>query len=121
MMEKKFTLSLLLDFYGELLTEKQREIMTLYFNDDLSLSEIAADCGITRQAAHDTNRRTEGILEGYEQTLGLLARYQKLVQSLSQVEKAVAELSPHVSQSGGIPLQRLQDTIRLLRQQIEAD
>lgn len=50
-MEKKFILSLLLDFYGDLLTEKQREIMTLYFNDDLSLSEIAAGCGITRQAA----------------------------------------------------------------------
>lgn len=120
-MEKKFILSLLLDFYGDLLTEKQREIMTLYFNDDLSLSEIAADCGITRQAAHDTIRRTESILEEYERTLGLLARYQKLLQSLSQVEKAVEGLSPYVSQSGEISLHRLQDTVRLLRQQIEAD
>ena len=120
-MEKKFTLSLLLDFYGDLLTEKQREIMTLYFNDDLSLSEIAADCGITRQAAHDTIRRTEGILEGYEQSLGLLARYQAMCQSLDDLERTAAELSGCVTGHGQDLLSTLNGQLASLRRQVEMD
>lgn len=120
-MEKKFTLSLLLDFYGKLLTEKQREIMTLYFNDDLSLSEIAADCGITRQAAHDIIRRTEGILEGYEQSLGLLERYQKLSQAGERLEQAAKALSVHVEQAGRPQFNALCGQIQGLRQLIEAE
>ena len=50
-MAKDMRITLLLDFYGELLTEKQREALELYYNDDLSLGEIGADFGISRQGA----------------------------------------------------------------------
>ena len=92
-MEKKFTLSLLLDFYGKLLTEKQREIMTLYFNDDLSLSEIAAREGISRQGVYDAVHRAQRQLEDYERQLGLLARYRRLTQGLSQALEALCDAS----------------------------
>ena len=57
------TMALLYDYYGELLTEKQRTCFDLYYNQDLSLSEIAEDLGVTRQGVHDTPRRSSGTLK----------------------------------------------------------
>ena len=68
------TMSLLYDYYGELLTEKQRQLFDLYYDQDYSLSEIAAAAGISRQGVHDTLARAEELLEGYERTLGCIAR-----------------------------------------------
>ena len=56
-MDKKLTVSLLLDFYGQVLSEKQFQIMDYYYNDDLSLREISEILGITRQGVHDTIKR----------------------------------------------------------------
>ena len=56
------TMALLYDYYGELLTEKQRTCFDLYYNQDLSLSEIAEDLGVTRQGVHDTLARAEAQL-----------------------------------------------------------
>lgn len=63
---------LLYDFYGKLLTPKQREVMRLYYEEDLSLGEIAEELKISRQAVHDILRRSEQALEKYEKKLGLL-------------------------------------------------
>ncbi|MGI6182294.1 MAG: YlxM family DNA-binding protein [Agathobaculum sp.] len=68
-------MSLLFDFYGETLTEKQRELFDLYYNEDLSLSEIAEHAGITRQGVRDSIKRAEHALHEMEQKLGLVARY----------------------------------------------
>ena len=57
------TMSLLYDYYGELLTEKQRQLFDLYYDQDYSLSEIAAAAGISRQGVHDTLARAEELLE----------------------------------------------------------
>ncbi|MBT9176099.1 MAG: hypothetical protein DDT20_00401 [Firmicutes bacterium] len=68
-------MGLLLDFYGGLLTERQLLACRLYFAENLSLGEIASELGISRQAVHDTVRRAEAALLGYEEKLGLVARF----------------------------------------------
>ena len=66
--------ALLLDFYGELLTEKQRECYDLHYNEDLSLAEIAEQCGISRQGVGDNIRRAETTLREFEEKTGLVRR-----------------------------------------------
>lgn len=77
-MEKRFEISLLFDFYGELLTVKQKDIMDMYFNNDLSLSEIAEINNTSRQAIHDTIKTCEKVLVVYEGKLKLLSKDNKL-------------------------------------------
>ena len=72
---KPLEMSLLFDFYGETLTEKQRELFDLYYNEDLSLAEIAEHAGITRQGVRDSIKRAEHTLREMEEKLGLVARY----------------------------------------------
>lgn len=90
-MEKKTMLSLLLDFYGELLKEKVRTATEMYYNDDLSLSEIAEDMGITRQGVRDLVKRAEQNLYNYEEKLGLYSRYQKTLEGLESLKKQLSE------------------------------
>ena len=70
-MEKGLEISLLLDFYGDMLTEKQREAIENYYNNDLSLGEIANNLGITRQGVRDAIKKSEAILFNLEDKLGL--------------------------------------------------
>ena len=70
-MDENLHLTLLYDFYGELLTEKQKQVFDLHYQDDLSLSEIGEELSISRQAGRDQLKRTEKILMDYEQRLGL--------------------------------------------------
>ena len=67
--------SMLYDFYGMLLSKSQNEVMALYHEDNLSLSEIAEELGQTRQAVHYTLRKAEKALESYEEKLGLVSTY----------------------------------------------
>ena len=69
--------SMLYDFYGSLLSDSQNEIMALYHEDNLSLSEIAEELGQTRQAVHYNLRKAEKALKSYEEKLGLVASYRK--------------------------------------------
>ena len=70
-MAKNLDISILLDFYGDMLTEKHRNVVELYYNEDLSLAEIAVHSQITRQGVRDSIKRAEGILLDLEQRLGL--------------------------------------------------
>lgn len=77
-MDKNLEISLLFDFYGQLLSPKQREAVSLYYNDDLSLSETAEVCGITRQGVRDLVKRSEAELYEYERKLGLYKRFEQV-------------------------------------------
>lgn len=85
-------MSLLLDYYGELLTEKQRTYFDLYYNQDLSLGEIAEEVGISRQGVHDFLAKAEAALLHMEQTLGCVAREQKQQKLLDAISAAAEEL-----------------------------
>lgn len=74
-MEKILWISLLYDFYGRLLTEKQRKFIELYYNNDLSLGEIALEYSVTRQAVYDILKRSEKTLNNYEGKLGLVSKF----------------------------------------------
>jgi len=86
MLEKTTMFNLLYDFYQELLTEKQRQYMELYFQDDYSFGEIAEAFGISRQAVYEHIKRAEQSLEEYEEKLQLLAKYQKRITILDEIQ-----------------------------------
>ena len=83
---KDLTISLLLDFYGNLLPDKQLDMMEEYYGDDLSLSEIAENHGITRQGVHDNIKRAALELKSYEEKLGLLKRFSDISDAANKIK-----------------------------------
>jgi predicted DNA-binding protein YlxM (UPF0122 family) len=92
MLAKREHLILLFDFYGPLLTEKQRLIFDLYYQDDLSLGEIAEEQRISRQAVYDIIKRSENVLEGYENKLQLVSKFQRSKDKLQHALLLINEL-----------------------------
>ncbi len=84
-MAKNLEISLLLDFYGDMLTEKQRDVVELYYNEDLSLAEIASHSGITRQGVRDSIKRAESQLLEYEERLKLAQRFRHIQGCLDEI------------------------------------
>lgn len=76
MLNKIIEMGILFDFYGNLLTDKQRFIIELYYLEDLSLAEIAEQMNISRQGVYDTLKRAEIKLYNYEKRLGLIKKFQ---------------------------------------------
>ena len=83
--------SMLLDFYGELLTERQRECYDLHYNDDLSL-EIAEQSGVSRQCVWDNIRRAESSMEEIERKTGLIRRFSETQDALDAIAEKLGEL-----------------------------
>ena len=83
--EKRVRFGLLLDFYGNMLTEKQLSISKKYFEEDIALVEIAEEFGISRQAVLDTIKKSEQQLESFERKLQLVNRHNCLQEKLSEV------------------------------------
>ncbi len=91
-MEKSMEFSYLLDFYGEMLTEKQRTVMEQYYNEDLSLAEIADNLSISRQGVRDAIKHSEGILLQLEQAVGMAARHKALARQVERLQILTKEL-----------------------------
>lgn len=84
-MAKDLRIAFLLDFYGDMLTDKQREVIDAYYNEDLSLAEIAADKSITRQGVRDAIKRAEQQLIEMEDKLGLAKRFKDVQAALTSI------------------------------------
>ena len=92
MPEDRLKRSMLLDYYGDLLTPRQRECYELHYNDDLSLSEIAEQCGISRQGAWDNIRRASDALEEMEEKTGLIRRLSETERRLRHLRQLLKEM-----------------------------
>lgn len=91
LLEKTTRMNFLFDFYQALLTDKQRSYMELYYLDDHSLGEIAESYGISRQAVYDNIRRTEAMLEEYENKLQLFGKFRQRQQVLELLTNALKD------------------------------
>lgn len=91
LLEKTMRLNYLFDFYQTLLTPKQRKYMTLYYLEDYSLVEISEYAHVSRQAVYDNLKRTEGILESYEEKLRLYKKFEQRTQLLTELKRAIVE------------------------------
>ena len=89
-MDSVLELSLLFDFYEELLTEHQREIFVFYYCEDFSLSEVATKMGITRQAVNGQLIRVKALLYKYESILGLVASHAAISNSIRNLDSAIS-------------------------------
>ncbi|MFT9599197.1 putative DNA-binding protein [Mesobacillus sp.] len=89
MLEKTNRMNYLYDFYQALLTPKQSSYMALYYLDDYSLGEIAEEYDVSRQAVYDNIKRTEAMLEEYEEKLLLFEKFQKRSELISKMKKLV--------------------------------
>ncbi|MBO5295914.1 MAG: winged helix-turn-helix transcriptional regulator [Clostridia bacterium] len=85
MFEKDLKIAFLLDFYGEVLSERKRTVLDYYYNDDLSLAEIAEEIGISRQGVRDLIKKAEEELRFYEDKLGLAERFRKTQDSAERL------------------------------------
>lgn len=85
-MAKDYKIALLLDFYGEILTDKQKDMVDLYYNEDMSLGEIAQNAGISRQGVRDSIKRAESILHDMEDKLSFMKRYNDLLEEVSKIK-----------------------------------
>lgn len=92
MKSQAYRMALLYDFYGDVLTERQKEFYDLYYNEDLSLAEIAENNGITRQGVRDVIVRAEGILSDLEDKTGLIKRFHAMQKQLQEIEQAASEI-----------------------------
>lgn len=93
MFSKDMTVGYLLDFYGELLSERARRITELYYCDDLSLSEIAENEGISRQGVRHTVKRVEEDLRFYEEKLGLAAHFASVKERAEEIRRLAGSLA----------------------------
>ena len=94
-MEKKVLLSWLLSFYGSMLTENQREMARLHWEEDYSLTEIAEQFSVSRQSVFDTVNRTEKQLESLESKIGMLRMYRRMEEGLIACQRELSQVRAH--------------------------
>ncbi len=91
----KFALIMLFDYYGDLLTERQKTCFDLHYNQDLSLSEIAQELSVSRQAVYDNLSRTEALLQNMEQKTGCVRRDLQMRNAMDAIRTSASSLETH--------------------------
>ena len=99
-MAQNLEITMLVDIYGAMLTEKQRDFLSLYYDEDLSLAEIAANEGITRQGVRDAIKRAETQLLEMESKLGFEKRMRENLEKIDSIRQVVKELRKYNSFHG---------------------
>ena len=112
MFSKDMHVSLLLDFYGDILPERRYEMTSLYYNDDLSLSEIADICGISRQGVRDAVKKSELELHELEEKLGLAARFAAVRAQLDDISSNIEDISENVGESESAKLRGIAESLK---------
>lgn len=105
--------TLLLDYYGSLLPKKQYDIANLYYNDDLSLSEIADELGITRQGVRDGLERAENSLRSYDEALALVEKNRIITEAVKNIKSLANSLSGKIDGEIIAEIEKSCDTITL--------
>lgn len=95
-MAKDMKIGMLMDFYGQLLTDKQFDALDMYYNQDLSLGEIAEESAISRQGARDFIKKGEKQLNEYEEKLGLVKRFNDITKQISEMNEIIDALPDSV-------------------------
>ena len=93
MKNQTYRMTMLFDFYGELLTDRQKEFFDLYYNEDLSLAEIAENAGISRQGVRDVIVRAEAAMQEVEDKTGIIKRFEAQRPHLEAIAAAAAEIA----------------------------
>jgi predicted DNA-binding protein YlxM (UPF0122 family) len=99
MLNEITTISMLFDFYGNLLPERQKEFLRLYREENFSLSEIAQEFGLSRPGVHDSVKKAESALYAYEEKLKLLDRFQKTEQILKSIDQSIDQLIGEIGEN----------------------
>ena len=111
MKNQTYRMTMLFDFYGELLTDRQKEFFDLYYNEDLSLSEIAENEGISRQGVRDVIVRAEAILSDLEDKTGLIKRFLAMGKELAVLEQDAQAMLKRAEQYEDAELEQLAQRI----------
>lgn len=101
MKNQAYRMALLYDFYGDMLTERQKEFYDLYYNEDLSLSEIAENYGISRQGVRDVIVRAEATLTELEDKTGIIRRFHVMQDQLKTLSEDVSAIARRNAQQYG--------------------
>lgn len=99
MVKKLVEVGILFDFYGKLLTERQYNIVDLFYMEDFSLSEIGEELEITRQGVYDTLKRAEEKLYQYEKTLGLASKFRASQDNIKRILELTEEINKSIEKS----------------------
>ena len=118
MKNQAYRMTMLFDFYGEMLTDRQKEFYDLYYNEDLSLTEIAENYNMSRQGVRDAIVRAEAVLNELEEKTGLIKRFQEQTKDL----QALQELAQAAGQANADPtvadyLRRIEDLCAKMKQE----
>ena len=121
MKNQAYRMAMLYDFYGDVLTDRQKEFYDLYYNEDLSLGEIAENYGITRQGVRDVIVRAEAVLTELEDKTGLIKRFHTMHRQLEQIREDARRAAERSARYDDPELEAQARKILNLAQQMEKE